>query len=67
MAKIVWVILLVFGLAGCATMKKSTASTRDLQMRIDDLEGKLQEKDDEIRTLEAKLGGVRRAEGEAAV
>ena len=49
-------MMIVLSLAGCATMKKNTAGTQELEMRVSDLEKRLQEKNDEIRILERKLG-----------
>ena len=48
-------VFLAIGFVGCATMKKDTVSNEQLEMRISDLERKVEEKDGQIQTLEAKL------------
>lgn len=59
-SRILLSILLTVGLAGCATMRKDAAVTEQLEMRISDLEQKVQEKDDQIQALEARLAETRR-------
>lgn len=54
--RIIFVILLVIGLAGCATTspRVSTASNEELQARINELERIVEQKDEEIRSLEGQ-------------
>ncbi len=49
-------MVLVFALAGCATTGKSASSIQSLEVRVADLEKKLQEKDEEIDRLSGELG-----------
>ena len=60
MLRICLAVLLVFGLSGCATMQRSATNVSSLEMRVNDLEKRLQEKDDEIRGLEVKLEQARK-------
>lgn len=56
--RIIFSVILILGLVGCATGKKGeTAGTQaqELQAKISDLEKQLQYKDEEIRDLEEKL------------
>ena len=55
-------LVLMLGLAGCATMRKDTAATEDMQIRVSDLERRLQEKDDQIHFLESRLEATRKTE-----
>ena len=55
-------LFLAAGVMGCASMKKNTVSNEELQMRIGDLERRVQERDDQIRTLESRLEDTHKVE-----
>jgi predicted RNase H-like nuclease (RuvC/YqgF family) len=61
--KSLFILVLALSLVGCATTRKDkeTASTetQDLQMRINELERQLQQKDEEISSLEEDLEKVK--------
>jgi peptidoglycan hydrolase-like protein with peptidoglycan-binding domain len=53
-------ILLVFGLAGCATTgKQKSEQCQELQAKVNEMESQLQQKNDELRNLEGQLGKVK--------
>ena len=60
-------IFLVIGLTGCATMKRGTPTAGELQLQISDLEKKIQDKDNQIQTLESKLDEVQRSQEAKAI
>ncbi len=54
--------VLIFTLTGCAMTKKNMVAVDEPEIRISELEKKVQEKDDEIHTLQAKLEETQRTE-----
>ena len=62
MLQVLLSVFLIFAFSGCATMGKGKAKTDELEMRISDLEQKVIEKDDQIRTLEARLDTTKKTE-----
>lgn len=63
--KIILIGLFILSLTGCATPRSQTTNlqTQQLQNKIAHLEKQLQEKDEELRDLEAELEGVHLAKG----
>jgi len=57
-------VMLTFGLFGCATTRQSNKGidAQQLQVRIDDLEQQLREKDEEIYNLEGELVRAKEAQ-----
>ncbi|MEI8349252.1 MAG: peptidoglycan-binding domain-containing protein [Candidatus Omnitrophota bacterium] len=55
--RLLCIAMLVIGISGCATAKKSASSSQieEFNGKISDLEKQLQEKDSEIRDLEDRL------------
>ncbi|MDD5584226.1 MAG: peptidoglycan-binding domain-containing protein [Candidatus Omnitrophica bacterium] len=54
--KLLLSILLVFGLAGCATTgTQKTDRCQELQAKVNEMESQLQQKNDELRNLEEQL------------
>jgi peptidoglycan hydrolase-like protein with peptidoglycan-binding domain len=55
--RIILIALVVTGLAGCATSKKSLTlkEQEDLKMKVTDLETQVQEKDAQIQQLESEI------------
>ncbi len=62
MLQVLLSVFLIFAFSGCATMGKGKVKTEELEMRISDLEAKVQEKDDQIKTLEARLETTKKTE-----
>jgi peptidoglycan hydrolase-like protein with peptidoglycan-binding domain len=62
--KLILTVVLFISLIGCATTKRTTtqASSEELQAKINDLEKQLQDKDEQIRALEAKTSKVKGTE-----
>ena len=62
--KLILTVVLFISLIGCATTKRTTtqASSEELQAKINDLEKQLQDKDEQIRALEAKTPKVKGTE-----
>ena len=54
MVNLLLAMLLIFTFAGCATTAKSTTSVEQLEMRVSDLEKKLQQKDQEVNNFSGK-------------
>lgn len=52
-----WIVLLVFGLAGCATTKTENKDTQiqQLKIQIEDLKSELNQKNEEVSGLEEDL------------
>ncbi|MDD5195039.1 MAG: peptidoglycan-binding domain-containing protein [Candidatus Omnitrophica bacterium] len=59
--KLLLTVLLVFGLAGCATTGKSKSNSQcqELQDKLTETESRLQQKDEEVRNLEEELNKVK--------
>jgi len=62
--RLLCVLVLVLGVSGCATAKKSATSSQveEFNGKISDLEKQLQEKDSEIRDLEERLSRIQSTE-----
>ncbi|MDD4909500.1 MAG: peptidoglycan-binding domain-containing protein [Candidatus Omnitrophica bacterium] len=60
MAKLLTVAAVLFGLLGCASVRKETrdAQIQQLQTQVSDLSGELQKKDEEIGYLERQLAAA---------